>query len=458
MTKFQQQYVIPFFIFLSILGAIYIWIVINQQTAIIKNAINLKGLSISKSIADSAAIDIILLDPELLHNTAKKTIKDDEDVNGYGFYSAMDDTVISNIPDFTFPDKTSKIPHQFELEDYTLLVKPMLKVNNELIGLVGIRISKKRINVIRNQFGLRLGVVGIIAFLSMGYFVYYLTQKINLLAEKEAQKAQQIEVAYLQLQGLQTELQKTNEHLENRVVERSKALKSTNQELNNANVELKDFTYIVSHDLKAPIRALGSLTGWIIEDYEDVFDEVGNEQLQLLKKRVERMHRLIDGILQYSRIGRIDTDKESVDLTELIPQVWQALNPSAAFSLEIVGALPTLMVNQNRVTQIFTHLFKNTLQFGDKPQTIVKVSWQDGTDYHHFQVSDNGRGIPAKETDKVFKIFYTTYKLEDTEHVGLGLTLAKRIIELYDGAIEVESYPKQGTTFTFSLAKSEVVG
>lgn len=222
-----------------------------------------------------------------------------------------------------------------------------------------------------------------------------------------------------------------------------------------ANKELKDFAYIISHDLKAPLRGISTLTDWIKSDYGDKFDEAGKEQINLLSSRVIRMHSLIEGVLQYSRIGRVKEEKVQIDLNELIPEVIDMVSPPDNIKITIENELPVITCEQTRVIQVFQNLLSNAIKYMDKPEGWIKIDFVDEDSQWIFSVTDNGPGIEEKYFNKIFEIFQTLSPRDEYESTGVGLTVTKKIVELYGGKIWVESDPGQGSTFYFSLPKQE---
>ncbi len=145
------------------------------------------------------------------------------------------------------------------------------------------------------------------------------------------------------------------------------------EELEKTNQELNDFAYIVSHDLKAPLRGIATLADWLSTDYADKLDEQGRKQINLLTGRVARMHDLIDGILQYSRIGRVKEEKVVVNLNELIPEVIDMIAPPENITITVENELPTIECERTRIMQVFQNLIGNAVKYMDKPQGWVKV-------------------------------------------------------------------------------------
>ncbi len=225
------------------------------------------------------------------------------------------------------------------------------------------------------------------------------------------------------------------------------------EEIHHINQELNDFAYVVSHDLKAPLRAIGSLANWISSDYMDKLDEDGKEQLNLLTGRVKRMHGLIDGILQYSRVGRIREDKTDVDLNMLVPDVIDAIAPPQNINVTVENELPTIVCEGTRMEQVFQNLLSNAIKYMDKPSGAVSIGCIGENGHWKFHVSDNGPGIDEKYFDKIFHIFQTLNPRDEYESTGVGLTLVKKIVEMYGGKLWIESEIGKGCQFYFTIPR-----
>ncbi len=223
------------------------------------------------------------------------------------------------------------------------------------------------------------------------------------------------------------------------------------QELELVNRELRDFAYIVSHDLKAPLRGIKSLAEWIYSDYYDKFDEEGKEQLTMLMKRSKRMHNLLDGILRYSRLSYNKEDNTSINLNDIVMEAIQMLGPPDNISIIIENELPLLMLNRTRTQQIFENLIGNAIKYMDKANGEVRISCQNQGEFWQFSVQDNGCGIEARHFEKIFTIFQTLKPRDEYESTGIGLTIVKKIVELYGGKIWVESKIGEGSIFHFTL-------
>jgi signal transduction histidine kinase/HAMP domain-containing protein len=225
------------------------------------------------------------------------------------------------------------------------------------------------------------------------------------------------------------------------------------RELRRSNKELQDFAYVTAHDLKAPLRGIGTLTDWITSDYGDRLDEPGRQQLGLLKGRVSRMSELIDSILHYSEIGRTTKRIESVDLNALLPEIIGQLSPPQHIEITVDTGLPTLVSEKARLIQLFQNLIGNAIKYMDKPQGLIEVGCTSQEGYWQFHVTDNGPGIDNKYFTKIFQMFQTLTRRDELESTGIGLAVVKKIVDLYGGNVWVESTIGEGTTFYFTLPR-----
>jgi light-regulated signal transduction histidine kinase (bacteriophytochrome) len=226
--------------------------------------------------------------------------------------------------------------------------------------------------------------------------------------------------------------------------------------LADVNAELTDFAYVVSHDLKAPLRGIKALAEWLATDYEDTLDQDGKEKLSLLGQRVERMHGLIEGVLQYSRIGRVTEEAVPIDLNGLVAEVIDLLAPPSHIEIVATNELPIIEADRTRITQLFENLLSNAVKYMDKPHGLITITCESAGTFWKFSVSDNGPGIEEKYFERVFRIFQTLASRDEFESTGVGLTLVKKIVEIYGGKVWVESEVGKRTTFSFTLPKEPV--
>ncbi|HPM01076.1 MAG TPA: PAS domain S-box protein [Candidatus Cloacimonadota bacterium] len=240
---------------------------------------------------------------------------------------------------------------------------------------------------------------------------------------------------------------------ENRM--REEELRKYSIDLERVNQELKSFAYIVSHDLKAPLRAITTMVDWLITDYDEKLDDEGKNILSLLNNRTKRMHDLIDGILKYSRVGRQNVIQEEIEIGELINHVCQMLIIPDHIKLQIEDQMPIIWAGRVHMEQIFQNLISNAIKFMDKESGLIKIACKTSENSHLFSVEDNGPGIEERHFNKIFEIFQTLKPRDEFESTGVGLSIVKKIIENLGGEIWLESNVGQGTIFYFSIPINE---
>jgi signal transduction histidine kinase len=282
-----------------------------------------------------------------------------------------------------------------------------------------------------------------------------LTEKWNL-ARQASMKMEQLEQM---VKERTDELTEANNQLKQEIAEREQAelrLAQLLKKVDNVNAELKDFASIVSHDLKAPLRGIKVLANWILEDCRDKFDEKANEQMNLLLSRVERMHNLIDGVLQYSRAGREEAKGPvQVNLEQFVPEVIDMVNPPENIKVNVDGMPPLIECQETHMMQLFQNLLNNAIKYMDKSEGFIKIGCVEEGNFWKFSIADNGPGIEEKHFERIFRMFQVISDKEESEGTGVGLTVAKKIVELYGGKIWVESKVGQGSIFFFTLPKQE---
>jgi PAS domain S-box-containing protein len=220
------------------------------------------------------------------------------------------------------------------------------------------------------------------------------------------------------------------------------------RQLEERNRELDQFAYITSHDLKAPLRGIANLAQWIEEDLgEHATDDI-KQQLELMRGRAHRMEALIDGILQYSRVGRLGAAPEQVDVSRLLDEVIDLLAPPPG-AVTVEGRMPTLLAERVPLQQVFHNLIGNSLKHGGANVRITVRCEEQGPLYA-FTVADNGPGIAPQYHGRIFGIFQTLASRDRVEGSGLGLALVKKIVEHQGGTVSVDSDEGRGAAFTFT--------
>ena len=223
--------------------------------------------------------------------------------------------------------------------------------------------------------------------------------------------------------------------------------------LQQRNQELDRFSSIVSHDLKAPLRGISSISQWLIEDLGDRLPEENQQQLNLLGQRVERMNALIDGLLKLSRVGQQKLSVELVDVADLLQEVVDSLSPPPGIAIEH-EALPVISTKRLLLSQVLSNLISNAIKHHDKEIGKIQITAKDCNTHYEFAIADDGPGIPVSERERVFEMFQTLNDCCSTTNTGIGLALVQKIVLEEGGQLWLESNTPQGCIFYFTWSKS----
>ena len=259
------------------------------------------------------------------------------------------------------------------------------------------------------------------------------------------------------LQATIAKYQASEHQLQNRVVEVEQAnlrLAQATHLLEDRNQELDDFSHIASHDLQAPLRGISNLAEWLVSDLEDKLPIESQQQLQLIQSRVIQMNTMINGLLQYARVGRENIDDVTIDLSNLIAEVIELLDPPTGFEIRFPTNLPKINTQVLLLKQVLSNLIGNAIKYYDSPNPEVEILVEDYESCLHFTVIDNGLGIAPENHKKIFSIFQTLVSREDLKGTGIGLTIVKKIVESRGGSVWVESELGRGSTFSFTWPKT----
>ncbi|WP_133273903.1 sensor histidine kinase [Hymenobacter radiodurans] len=233
----------------------------------------------------------------------------------------------------------------------------------------------------------------------------------------------------------------------------TQTLDQTFEALNKRNLELDQFAYVASHDLKAPLRGIGALVKWIEEELPHEVSAQMREYLVMLKGRLTRLDDLINGLLAYARAGRTQPLPEEVDVRALVAEVADMVVP-AGFTVDLPPSLPSLLTDRLSLQQVFTNLLSNAVKHHHSSQGHLNIGVQELKKEYEFSITDDGPGIAPEYHEKIFQIFQTLRDRNTAESTGIGLSIVRKIIEEHKGSIRVQSVPGQGTTFVFTWPKT----
>ncbi|MEW5728675.1 MAG: ATP-binding protein [Pseudomonadota bacterium] len=234
-------------------------------------------------------------------------------------------------------------------------------------------------------------------------------------------------------------------------------LKAAVSDLRRSNAELEQFAYVVSHDLREPLRMVSAYSQLLAKRYAGALDADGQEFLHYITDGAHRMERLIDDILTFSRVGRCAVPPQAFPARAAVEAALDDLSTLIAETgadIE-VGPLPEIVADRGQIERLFENLVSNALKYR-RPDAapVIRIQGQRMVDCWWFQVSDNGIGIEPAEQDRVFLVFERLHGRE-VPGTGLGLAICKKIVERHGGSIWLDSTPGEGSTFHFTLARRD---
>jgi signal transduction histidine kinase len=251
------------------------------------------------------------------------------------------------------------------------------------------------------------------------------------------------------------EIERLNESLERRVEERTEQLAAANR-------ELEAFSYSVSHDLRAPLRAIDGFSRILFEDYEGALDDEGRRVLDVIRSNTQKMGQLIDDLLAFSRLGRKPIEKAEVDMKELARAASAQIGGARAGHPPVdlrIGELPRARGDRAMLTQVFVNLLSNAAKYSaTRPDPRVEVAGRVENGHNVYFVRDNGAGFDMRYAHKLFGVFQRLHGPDEFEGTGVGLAIVKRVVERHGGRVWAEGAVGEGATFYFTLPREEGEG
>jgi len=241
------------------------------------------------------------------------------------------------------------------------------------------------------------------------------------------------------------------------IEEKNEKIQIQNKLLEQSNVELQNFAYVASHDLKEPLRMVNSFSGLLKRKYDDVLDDRGQEYMFYITDAVDRMGVLLDDFLDYSRVTTSDKNSEAVNTGNVAAKVRMNLTPRLEEkSGDVIinyDKMPEIQGNKSQFGQLLQNLISNGLKFQNGKPPVVQVDCEERKKDYLFSVKDNGIGISEENQAKIFDMFTRLHTREQYEGTGIGLSTCKKIVDRHGGEIWVESEEGQGATFFFTVSK-----
>jgi PAS domain S-box-containing protein len=223
------------------------------------------------------------------------------------------------------------------------------------------------------------------------------------------------------------------------------------KKLKKSNEELQEYAHIVSHDLKSPLRSIAALTSWIKTDNIAAFDEVSLQNFEDLEMTLQNMDNLISDVLKFASLNAKPTEYKPIDLDLLVRNLINVLYVPENISINILNKLPIVKGDKIRFQQLFQNLIDNAIKFSNKEKGFINIDFKDNNSFYKFSIKDNGIGIQKKHFENIFKIFQSLEKAKNSS--GIGLSMVKKIVNIYKGEIWLESKIEKGTTFYFTIKK-----
>lgn len=245
----------------------------------------------------------------------------------------------------------------------------------------------------------------------------------------------------------EAEVKALNADLEKKVNERTEELKNTNK-------ELESFSYSVSHDLRTPLRAINSFTQILIEDYADQMDNDARDAMNEIVENATRMGQLIDDLLEFSRLGKQEVTKRSLDMNELVGSIITELKSQEEdriieFNIKF---LEKAKADRGMLKQVMTNMISNAIKYSRKKnQSVIEIGSYKDSDDHVYYIKDNGAGFDMAYYDKLFGVFQRLHSSSEFEGTGVGLAIVQRIVAKHAGKVWAEGKVGEGATFYVSL-------
>ena len=265
--------------------------------------------------------------------------------------------------------------------------------------------------------------------------------------EEKEKRAEELSIANRELKQAEDDIRKLNDELEQKVIERTVQLESVNK-------ELESFSYSVSHDLRAPIRAINGYTRILVDDYSGELDAEGTKVLQSIIHNSKKMGDLIDDLLAFSKLGRKQVTVSEINMTVLVKSLVEELIVDDGENIPefTVEVLPPAKGDQSLIKQVWVNLLSNAIKYSKyKPTTNIGIGAYEKDKQVVYYVKDDGAGFDMQYYDKLFGVFQRLHSQEEFEGTGIGLAIVQKIVHRHKGTVWATSTLNEGACFYFSL-------
>jgi signal transduction histidine kinase len=262
----------------------------------------------------------------------------------------------------------------------------------------------------------------------------------------------ELEEQQLASEHLTSTVQAQNEELEvqnEELLSLTEELNARQDELERSNLALDEFAYMISHDLKAPLRSISLYASWVEEDLGEALTPEAREHLQRLQDRIGRMRSMIEGVLAFARAGREMSRPEHVETDRILAGVLDLLDPDPRIEVRIDGPMPAIVTRVAPLQQVFLNLLSNAIRYASPEGPQIRLGARQAGGFYEFFVADNGPGIAPDLQTKIWTLFHTLEPEESAGGTGIGLAIVKKLVEAEGGKVWVTSSEGDGATFHF---------
>lgn len=238
-----------------------------------------------------------------------------------------------------------------------------------------------------------------------------------------------------------------------KIIEQQGTIEQHARQLEALNKELESFSYSISHDLRAPLRAINGYIKILEEDFTANLDDEGKRLLSTVQRNAMKMDMLISDLLNFSKLGKLPVNKSLIDMNELVSEVLSELKSQGNERAEVrVGALHPVKGDHSLIRQVLQNLIGNALKYSAKKDSpVVDISSDTDNTFITIRIRDNGAGFDMKYAEKLFGVFQRLHKASEFEGTGVGLAIVQRIINKHGGTVTAVAEPGKGATFSFSI-------